>query len=66
MGQYGAQKMGGKWLDAPMAGLTVYRWQHALGQWTGLLKRHDFTDVHGDVIPAPDGSLGTLLVTARV
>ncbi|MFG2334095.1 class I SAM-dependent methyltransferase [Streptomyces sp. NPDC048604] len=65
VGQYGAQKMGGKWLDIPDMELTVYRWQHTPAQWTDLLKRHGFTDVHADVVPAPDAALGTLLVTAR-
>ncbi|GLW04378.1 class I SAM-dependent methyltransferase [Streptomyces lavendulae] len=66
VGQYGAQKMGGKWLEGRETELTVFRWQHTPEQWTDLLKRHSFTDVQADVIPSPDSSpLGTLLVTAK-
>lgn len=64
-GQYGAQEMGGKWLEGRETELTVLRWQHTPEQWADLLKRHGFTDVQADVIPNPDGgALGTLLVTA--
>ncbi|WP_331728046.1 class I SAM-dependent methyltransferase [Streptomyces sp. NBC_00158] len=64
VGQYGAQEMGGKWLDGREPELTVLRWQHTPEQWSDLLKRHGFTDIRAEVIPAPDGALGTLLVTA--
>ncbi|OEJ34185.1 class I SAM-dependent methyltransferase [Streptomyces subrutilus] len=64
VGQYGAQQMGGKWLEGRETELTVLRWQHTPEQWTDLLKRHGFTDVSAEVIPSPDGALGTLLVTA--
>ncbi|WP_405832466.1 class I SAM-dependent methyltransferase [Streptomyces sp. NBC_00105] len=65
VGQYGAQQMGGKWLEGRETDLTVLRWQHTPEQWTDLLKRHGFTDVSAEVIPAPDGALGTLLVSAE-
>ncbi|MFJ8213240.1 class I SAM-dependent methyltransferase [Streptomyces sp. NPDC096033] len=64
-GQYGIQQLGGKWLEGRETELTVMRWQHAPEQWSDLLKRHGFADVQADVVPAPDGALGTLLVTAR-
>lgn len=64
-GQYGAQKMGGKWLEGRETELTVYRWQHSAPQWADLLKRHGFTDVQAEVLPHPGaGALGTLLVRA--
>jgi SAM-dependent methyltransferase len=64
-GQYGAQQMGGKWLEGRETELTVYRWQYSAPQWADVLKRHGFTDVRAEVLPHPDaGTLGTLLVTA--
>ncbi|WP_327067862.1 class I SAM-dependent methyltransferase [Kitasatospora sp. NBC_01302] len=63
-GQYGAQEMGGRWLEGN-GGLTVLRWQHSIEQWSDLLKRHGLADVRAEVIPAPDAALGTLLVVAR-
>ncbi|MGF1428656.1 class I SAM-dependent methyltransferase [Kitasatospora sp. LaBMicrA B282] len=65
-GQYGAQRMGGKWLAGRETELTVLRWQYTTQQWADLLKRHGFSDIEADVIPAPsDGELGTILVRAR-
>ncbi|MER6352358.1 class I SAM-dependent methyltransferase [Streptomyces sp. NPDC001634] len=65
-GQYGAQKMGGKWLEGRETELTVHRWQYTAQQWADILKRHGFTDVQAQVLPNPDpGALGTLLVQAR-
>ncbi|MFF5706576.1 class I SAM-dependent methyltransferase [Streptomyces sp. NPDC012794] len=64
-GQYGAQQMGGRWLEGRESELTVLRWQHTPEQWSDLLKRHGFTDIQTDLIPSPDAALGTLLVTAR-
>ncbi|MFG2111339.1 class I SAM-dependent methyltransferase [Streptomyces sp. NPDC048718] len=64
-GQYGAQKMGGPWLEGRETELTVLRWQYTPEQWADALKRHGFTDVQADVIPSPDGSLGTLMATAK-
>ena len=67
VGQYGAQRMGGRWLEGRENELTVYRWQYTAEQWAGVLKRHGFTDVHAEVIPNPDpAALGTLLVQARM
>lgn len=67
VGQYGAQRMGGRWLEGREHELAVHRWQYTAEQWTGILKRHGFTNVHADVIPGPDrAALGTLLVRARV
>lgn len=67
VGQYGAQQMGGKWLEGREKELTVYRWQYTAEQWSDILKRHGFTDVHAQVFPTPDPpALGTLLVTASV
>jgi SAM-dependent methyltransferase len=66
-GQYGAQQMGGKWLEGREAELTVLRWQYSIHQWADLLKHHGFTDVEAEIIPAPDPArLGTLLVRARI
>ncbi|MCX4546469.1 methyltransferase domain-containing protein [Streptomyces sp. NBC_01565] len=65
VGQYGAQRMGGKWLESRETELTVLRWQHTPEQWTDLLKRHGFTDISAKVIPAPDDAPGTLLITAK-
>lgn len=65
-GQYGAQQMGGRWLEGREDELTVYRWQYTAEQWSDILKRHGFTDVQADVVPGPDpAALGTLLVRAR-
>ncbi|MET8824810.1 class I SAM-dependent methyltransferase [Streptomyces sp. NPDC004610] len=65
-GQYGAQPMGGKWLEDRETELTVYRWQYTAEQWSDILKRHGFTTVHTRILPSPDpGALGTLLVQAR-
>lgn len=67
VGQYGAQQMGGKWLQGRETELTVLRWQHSAEQWADALKRHGFTNVRGAVLPNPDrAALGTLLVTAGV
>lgn len=65
-GQFGAQQMGGKWLEGREKELTVYRWQYSAEQWAGVLKLHGFVDIRSEVLPHPDdGSLGTLLVRAR-
>ncbi len=65
-GQYGAQQMGGAWLEGREDELIVLRWQHTPEQWSDLLKRHGFTDVRARVIPSPErGALGTLPVTAN-
>ncbi|MFG2257266.1 class I SAM-dependent methyltransferase [Streptomyces mirabilis] len=64
-GQYGAQQMGGKWLEGRESELTVYRWQYSATQWSDILKRHGFTDIRAEVLPNPDpAALGTLLVRA--
>ncbi|WLQ38492.1 class I SAM-dependent methyltransferase (plasmid) [Streptomyces castrisilvae] len=64
-GQFGAQQMGGKWLEGREKELTVYRWQYSAEQWAGVLKLHGFVDIRSEVLPHPDaGSLGTLLVRA--
>ncbi|MFA7763628.1 class I SAM-dependent methyltransferase [Streptomyces sp. NRRL S-448] len=66
VGQYGAQVMGGKWLEGRETELTVLRWQYTPEQWADLCKRHGFTTVQADVIASPEPDrLGTLLVTAR-
>jgi SAM-dependent methyltransferase len=63
--QYGAQQMGGKWLDGRESELTVYRWQYTAEQWADILKRHGFTDVRAEVLPSPAADdLGTLIVSA--
>ncbi|MFI1769817.1 class I SAM-dependent methyltransferase [Streptomyces sp. NPDC020800] len=65
-GQYGAQRMGGKWLEGRESELSVYRWQYSTEQWTGILERHGFTAVHARVHPSPEaGAAGTLIVTAQ-
>ncbi|MER6400327.1 class I SAM-dependent methyltransferase [Kitasatospora sp. NPDC001603] len=65
-GTYGAQAMGGKWLEGHETELTVLRWQYTTEQWTDLLKRHGFTHIGAQVIPAREsGALGTLLLTAE-
>ncbi|MEV7277006.1 class I SAM-dependent methyltransferase [Streptomyces sp. NPDC093111] len=66
VGQYGAQRMGGKWLEGREAELTVLRWQYTAEQWADILKRHGFAHVRAEVLPNPDpAALGTLLVTAK-
>lgn len=66
-GEYGAQEMGGRWLEGREAELVVYRWQYTPEQWADILKRHAFVGVRARVVPNPDrGALGTLLVEARV
>jgi SAM-dependent methyltransferase len=66
-GEYGAQQMGGRWLEGRESELTVHRWQYSAEQWAGILKRHGFTDVRAEVLPNPDpDEPGTLLVQARV
>ncbi|MER5450599.1 class I SAM-dependent methyltransferase [Streptomyces sp. NPDC002766] len=65
-GQYGAQTMGGTWLDGRESELTVHRWQYTATQWTDILKRHGFIDIDAQVLPAPEpGALGTLIVRAN-
>lgn len=65
--EYGAQRMGGKWLEGRESELTVYRWQYTAGQWADVLKRHGFADVRAEVLPNPSaGDPGTLLVRAHV
>ncbi|MFD0279513.1 class I SAM-dependent methyltransferase [Kitasatospora sp. NPDC127111] len=65
-GTYGAQRMGGKWLEGRETELTVRRWQHTADQWADLLKRHGFAEIDAQVLPNPEaGALGTLLVRAQ-
>ncbi|MEV6978830.1 class I SAM-dependent methyltransferase [Kitasatospora sp. NPDC093806] len=65
-GTYGAQPMGGRWLEGRETELTVRRWQHTAEQWADTLKRHGFTDIDAQVVPSPEaGALGTLLVRGR-
>jgi hypothetical protein len=67
VGQYGAQKLGGKWLEGRETELAVYRWQYSAQQWADIFKRHGFTDVQAHVLPNPDpAALGTLLIQASV
>jgi SAM-dependent methyltransferase len=62
-GQYGAQQMGGKWLEGREKELQVYRWQYSADQWADILKRFGFTDVRAEVLPPQEPAvLGTLLV----
>ncbi|MET9674648.1 hypothetical protein ABZY68_16350 [Streptomyces sp. NPDC006482] len=64
-GQYGAQQMGGKWLEGRETELSVWRWQYGPEQWSDTLKRHGFTAVEAKVLPNPDPTaLGTLLIAA--
>lgn len=64
-GHYGAQQMGGAWLEGREKELAVYRWQYSADQWSDILKRHGFTDIRSKVVPHPDPTeLGTLLVRA--
>jgi SAM-dependent methyltransferase len=64
-GEYGAQQMGGRWLEGRESELAVYRWQYSAEQWAGILKRHGFTDVRAEVLPSPAaGDPGTLIVRA--
>ncbi|MFE5977272.1 class I SAM-dependent methyltransferase [Streptomyces sp. NPDC056460] len=66
VGHYGAQEMGGKWLEGRETELTVWRWQYGPEQWADILKRHGFTTITAKVLPNPDpAALGTLLVTAQ-
>ncbi|MER6366034.1 class I SAM-dependent methyltransferase [Kitasatospora sp. NPDC001527] len=66
VGAYGAQRMGGRWLEGRATELTVLRWQHTAEQWADLLKRHGFGGIDARVLPNPvAGELGTLLVRAR-
>ncbi|MFF2660272.1 class I SAM-dependent methyltransferase [Kitasatospora sp. NPDC058032] len=66
VGAYGAQPMGGRWLEGREEELTVLRWQHTAAQWADLLKRHGFDDVEARVVANPQaGALGTLLVRGR-
>lgn len=66
VGQYGAQRMGGRWLEGRESELVVYRWQYTAEQWSGILKRHGFTDVQASVLASPGpAALGTLLVRAQ-
>ncbi|MFI8349035.1 class I SAM-dependent methyltransferase [Streptomyces sp. NPDC085596] len=63
VGQYGAQEMGGRWLEGRSAELVVHRWQFTAPQWADLLKRHGFLDVQAEVVPGREpGELGTLVV----
>ncbi|MGW6414860.1 class I SAM-dependent methyltransferase [Streptomyces sp. NPDC055055] len=67
VGHYGAQQMGGKWLEGRESELTVWRWQYSADQWADILKRHNFTAIDAKVLPNPDpAALGTLLVTATI
>lgn len=63
VGQYGAQEMGGRWLEGCSTELVFQRWQFTAPQWSDLLKRHGFLDIQAEVVPAGQpGQLGTLLV----
>ncbi|MGW4223747.1 hypothetical protein ACWEG1_09790 [Streptomyces bauhiniae] len=63
VGQYGAQEMGGRWLEGRSGELVVRRWQFTAPQWADLLKRHGFLDVQAEVVPGQEaGELGTLVV----
>jgi SAM-dependent methyltransferase len=65
VGQYGAQEMGGKWLEGRETELTVYRWQYTAAQWSDILKRHGFTNVRAELLAHPDPKeLGTLIIQA--
>jgi len=65
-GQYGAQRMSGRWLEGRERELAVWRWQYSAEQWADILKRHGFTDVEARVWPSgTPGALGTLIVTSR-
>ncbi|WP_328937440.1 class I SAM-dependent methyltransferase [Streptomyces tauricus] len=65
-GEYGAQAMGGPWLEGRQDELTVHRWQYTTDQWSDILKRTGFANVQAQVLrhPEPDRP-GTLLVQAR-
>ncbi|MFE7191807.1 class I SAM-dependent methyltransferase [Kitasatospora sp. NPDC057541] len=66
VGTYGAQPLGGRWLEGREKELTVLRWQHTAEQWADLLKRYGFDDVEARVVANPKvGALGTLLVRGR-
>ncbi|MFD8296543.1 class I SAM-dependent methyltransferase [Streptomyces bauhiniae] len=63
VGQYGAQAMGGRWLEGRSSELIVHRWQFTAPQWSDLLKRHGFLNIQTEIIPGHEpGELGTLLV----
>ncbi|MBB5121469.1 putative TPR repeat methyltransferase [Streptomyces eurocidicus] len=63
---YGPQPMRGKWLEGREGELTVLRWQYPPAVWADTLKRHGFTDIDADILPAPqEGDIGTLVVSAR-
>lgn len=64
-GVHGPQQMRGKWLEGRERELTVLRWQYAPETWADILKRHGFTDIHVQVLEAPEpGNLGTLMARA--
>ncbi|WP_326693163.1 class I SAM-dependent methyltransferase (plasmid) [Streptomyces sp. NBC_01795] len=63
---HGPQQMGGRWLEGRERELTVQRWQYTPQAWTGILKRHGYTDINARTLPAPQpGRFGTLLVQAH-
>ncbi|MFD9190398.1 class I SAM-dependent methyltransferase [Streptomyces phaeochromogenes] len=65
--EYGAQVMGGPWLEGREGELTVYRWQYTPEQWSDILKRTGFADVQAQALPHPEpGRPGTLFVQARI
>ncbi|GAB3501732.1 class I SAM-dependent methyltransferase [Amycolatopsis cihanbeyliensis] len=48
------------------AQVAMARWSYHPDQWTELLTRHGYTEVHARVLPAPDpANVGTLLVESR-
>ncbi|MFD9006698.1 hypothetical protein ACFV0T_38125 [Streptomyces sp. NPDC059582] len=53
VGQYGAQQMGGKWLEGREDEVIVYRWQHTAVQRADILKRHGFTSIEAEALPHP-------------
>ncbi|MBQ0850323.1 class I SAM-dependent methyltransferase [Streptomyces sp. BH-SS-21] len=64
--EYGAQAMGGPWLEGREGELTVRRWQYTIEQWSDILKRTGFADISAQVLLHPEpGRQGTLLVQAR-
>ncbi|MER6477696.1 class I SAM-dependent methyltransferase [Streptomyces filamentosus] len=66
-GHYGAQQMGGKWLEGRETELIIHRWQYGPEQWADILKRHGFTGIDARVLAHPDPTaLGTLLITGSV
>jgi SAM-dependent methyltransferase len=63
-GFYGPQAMYGNGLSGRR--LTVLRWSYSTEMWTDLLKRHRFTGIDAQILPAPDpDNVGTLMVRAR-